>query len=128
MGLRDIKIPKTIDRKDPAAPEVFFKKTALETIRGDLRSKEKPKVVHANEYDYMVTREFEKDNPKSPKQTIDQLHFYGSLRREGNLKGAGSVSQKEFTSLPRKDRHEFPTFIRKVTVAQFRSTSKRQGE
>jgi hypothetical protein len=33
MGLRDNFIPKTIEVKESNAPEVFFKKTALSTIR-----------------------------------------------------------------------------------------------
>jgi hypothetical protein len=33
MGLRDNKIPKTIEHRDPSAPEVFFKKTMISTIR-----------------------------------------------------------------------------------------------
>lgn len=33
MGLRDNSIPKTIEHKDPVAPEVFFKKTMISTIR-----------------------------------------------------------------------------------------------
>ena len=126
IGLRENNIPKKIERKEPAAPEVFFKKTALETIRGDIRSKEKLNVVHANEYDYMVTKQFEKEGPKSPKQTINQLHFYSSLRRQGTLKGLGSVSQKQFISLPKKDRNEFPTFIRKVFVYLLSSILRRR--
>ncbi len=33
MGLRDNQIPKTIEHRDPSAPEVFFKKTMISTIR-----------------------------------------------------------------------------------------------
>ncbi len=33
MGLRNNEIPKAIEIKDPVAPEVFFKKTAISTIR-----------------------------------------------------------------------------------------------
>lgn len=33
MGLRDNKIPKTIEHRDPSAPDVFFKKTMISTIR-----------------------------------------------------------------------------------------------
>lgn len=33
MGLRNNEIPKKIDIKEPVAPEVFFKKTAISTIR-----------------------------------------------------------------------------------------------
>jgi hypothetical protein len=40
MGLRDNSIPKTIEHKDPIAPEVFFKKTMISTIRDELKNKE----------------------------------------------------------------------------------------
>lgn len=33
MGLRDSPAPKNIEIPEPHAPEVFFKKTALSTIR-----------------------------------------------------------------------------------------------
>ena len=39
MGLRNNEIPKTIEIKEPVAPEVFFKKTALSTIRDELKQK-----------------------------------------------------------------------------------------
>ena len=33
MNLRDNSIPKNMQHKEPSAPEVFFKKTMLSTIR-----------------------------------------------------------------------------------------------
>ena len=33
MGLRDNHVPKIIEHKEPSAPEVFFKKTMVSSIR-----------------------------------------------------------------------------------------------
>lgn len=60
MGLRSNDIPKTIETKEPIAPQVFFKKTALSTIRDELRSKEHDLVINASEYGHMLTKKLEK--------------------------------------------------------------------
>lgn len=77
MGLRDNNIPKTIQHKEPSAPEVFFKKTALSTIRDELKLKEHKFTLNAAEYDHMLVKKQEKTPAK---QTLDQLKFYTDLR------------------------------------------------
>ena len=60
MNLRDNQIPKTIEHKDPAAPEVFFKKTMVSTIREELKSKEDKFTLNAAEYNHMITKKLER--------------------------------------------------------------------
>lgn len=73
--------------------------------------------MHANEYDYMLTRNFEKSSQKSPKQTLDQICFYNNLRQDPKYeKTLSSTSHKQFNTLPKKDRHDYPTFIKKEFI------------
>lgn len=56
MGLRDNQIPKTIEHKDPQAPEVFFKKTMIATIREEMKKGDDKFTLHANEYEHMMVK------------------------------------------------------------------------
>ena len=56
MNLRDSSVPKTITHKEPSAPDVFFKKTLLSSIRDEMfeKEREQKKTINVGEYGHMM--------------------------------------------------------------------------
>jgi hypothetical protein len=79
MGLRDNSVPKTIEHKESSAPDVFFKKTMISTIRDELKSKEGKQTINVAEYGHMMSKRLEKTPEK---QTEEQIRFYNQLRSD----------------------------------------------
>ncbi len=100
MGLRNNEIPKAIEIKEPVAPEVFFKKTALSNIRDELKQKQQKVVFNTSDYGHMIPRKLDRTPEK---QTLQQLKFYTDLRKNEKFDQMyASKSNKQFDLVPYK--------------------------